>query len=80
MTIHAERYVFCPPFMDFTRGYSDKDLQFFYVSNADFYDIWYVESWDFKFCHDIGPPAGESREFSHKCVIFEGHSVRGTTF
>ena len=39
--------------MEFTSGYSDKDLQFFYVSNADFYDIWHVESWDLKLCHDI---------------------------
>ena len=51
-----------------------------FVSLADFFDIWHVESWDFKLCHGIGPPAGESREFSHKCVIFESHSVRGTAF
>ena len=48
--------------------------------STDFYDIWHVESLDLKLCHGIGPPAGESREISYKCVIFEGHSVRGMAF
>ena len=41
------------------------------------FGMWKVEIWNFV---GIGPLAEESREFSHKCVIFEGHSVRGTAF
>ena len=43
--INAERYIFCPPFMDFTKGYSNKDLQLFMSPTRIFmtFGMWKVE-------------------------------------
>ena len=59
----------CPPLMTFASKVLGKRFALF-VSLADLYDIWHVESWDLKLCHGIGQPAGESREFSHNIFFF----------